>query len=234
MSNVPKSKRNKTLFEADHNFYDLRDTLTELIMMDFGLSKKKYAEVVDKYRLMIYTSPNIEELTKNYMNRLNKFIIWFIDKEAKILFDTLADISKEFTLANSIFPSENIFNLTEYNLRREHLDNALGLCYYIKQELNYIGRILPVDLDRFKKFIKKIDKQIDLFTGIRKSDNRFLVKKISFISFKYLYRVTFNRSNWWLRSVVTATNFANVNNNGNCNNNNAGNSNGVRPDSDKF
>ena len=34
---------------------------------------------------------------------------------------------------------------------------------------------------------------------------------------------------WWLRAVVSSTNFANVNNNGNANNNNASNSNGVRP-----
>ena len=40
-----------------------------------------------------------------------------------------------------------------------------------------------------------------------------------------------NRAAWWLRDVVSATNFANVNNNGNCNNNNASNANiGVRPD----
>ena len=37
-------------------------------------------------------------------------------------------------------------------------------------------------------------------------------------------------ANWWLRSVVSGSNFANVNNNGNANNNNASNSNGVRPD----
>ena len=38
------------------------------------------------------------------------------------------------------------------------------------------------------------------------------------------------RANWWLRDVVSAAYFANVNNNGNANNNNASNSNGVRPD----
>jgi hypothetical protein len=43
-------------------------------------------------------------------------------------------------------------------------------------------------------------------------------------------KATFESANWWLRSVVSATNFANVNNNGNANNNNASNSNGIRPD----
>ena len=37
------------------------------------------------------------------------------------------------------------------------------------------------------------------------------------------------RSNWWLRSVNSASNAANVNNNGNANNNSAANVNGVRP-----
>ena len=37
------------------------------------------------------------------------------------------------------------------------------------------------------------------------------------------------RANWWLRDVVSATNFANVNNNGNANYNNASNGNGIRP-----
>lgn len=34
-----------------------------------------------------------------------------------------------------------------------------------------------------------------------------------------------NRSNWWLETANSATNFCNVNNNGNANNNNAANTN---------
>ena len=45
-----------------------------------------------------------------------------------------------------------------------------------------------------------------------------------------IHRVAFVGGNWWLRCVVSAANFANVNSNGNANNNNASNSNGVRPD----
>lgn len=42
---------------------------------------------------------------------------------------------------------------------------------------------------------------------------------------EYIHR----RFTYWLRGVRSATNFCNVNNNGNANNNNASNSNGVRP-----
>ncbi|MCC8047308.1 MAG: DUF6273 domain-containing protein [Clostridiales bacterium] len=44
-----------------------------------------------------------------------------------------------------------------------------------------------------------------------------------------LFRAVSERANWWLRDVVSASNFANVNNNGNANYNNASNVNGVRP-----
>ena len=50
------------------------------------------------------------------------------------------------------------------------------------------------------------------------------------LAFKGRTYTTRVRANWWLRSVNSATNAANVNNNGNANNNNASNSNGVRPD----
>jgi hypothetical protein len=40
-----------------------------------------------------------------------------------------------------------------------------------------------------------------------------------------------SRSNWWLASSNSVTNFTNVNNNGNPDNNNATNANGAAPDS---
>ena len=42
--------------------------------------------------------------------------------------------------------------------------------------------------------------------------------------------MAFECANWWLRDPASGSNFANVNNNGNCNANNASNSNGIRPD----
>ena len=42
-------------------------------------------------------------------------------------------------------------------------------------------------------------------------------------------RVIFERANWWLRDVVSATNFARVASDGLANYNGASNSNGIRP-----
>ena len=48
--------------------------------------------------------------------------------------------------------------------------------------------------------------------------------------FRYRHDLIGISAAWWLRDVVSAANFANVNSNGNANNNNASNTNGIRPD----
>lgn len=64
-------------------------------------------------------------------------------------------------------------------------------------------------MNKYLRFADMIQTEINLIKGWRKSDNKFK------------------------RAISdTASNFANVNNNGNANYNNAGNSNGVRPDFD--
>mgnify|MGYP000891192033 CR=1 FL=1 len=66
---------------------------------------------------------------------------------------------------------------------------------------------LPVDIDKYLRFGELIQTEINLIKGWRKSDNKFK------------------------RAISdSASNFANVNNNGNANYNSASNSNGVRPD----
>ena len=83
------------------------------------------------------------------------------------------------------------------------------LCYRLTQELQYAIETLPVDVNVYLQFGEAIQTEINLIKGWRKSDNKF-------------------------KGVISdsATNFCNVNNNGNANNNNASNSNGVRPDFD--
>lgn len=93
--------------------------------------------------------------------------------------------------------------------RRIHQDRAIGQCYRLTQELQYAIETLPVDVNKYLRFADMIQTEINLLKGWRKSDNKFK------------------------RAISdSASNFANVNNNGNANYNNASNPNGVRPDFD--
>ena len=50
MSSTPKSQRSPTKFEAEHHFFALRDSVTELALQDFGFSEKKYLAKIEKFR----------------------------------------------------------------------------------------------------------------------------------------------------------------------------------------
>ena len=54
------------------------------------------------------------------------------------------------------------------------MNRAIGYCYALKQELNYIIRTLPVNINKFERFAEAIDKQIALYRGVRQSDNRLI------------------------------------------------------------
>lgn len=205
---VPKGKRKPSQFEVFHHLTRLRRDITELLLRDFGYSLEKSEKRLERK----FGGRPYEELTnreKTIYDRLKRrweaFDSWFVTDERKVIVECLRDITKEVYIANSIYPTCPE-ELTE---RRIHQELALGHCYRLTQELQYAIETLPVDVDTYLQFGEAIQKEINLIKGWRKSDNKF--------------KRAFSDS---------ATNFANVNNNGNANYNNASNANGVRPDFD--
>ena len=174
---VPKGKRKQSRFEAQHHFFRLRDEVTTLMLMDFGFSEYKYRQRMQRYAQNHITAENVEEITARYEKKCESFNKWFIDKECDAVLEILRNIESEFTQANSIFPSDTPAKLIEFIVRRHHMNKAIGYCYVLKQELNYVIRTLPVDINKFERFSDAIDKQVSLYKGIRQADNRFLRKK---------------------------------------------------------
>lgn len=174
MSNVVKSKRKTSQFEASHHLIKLRDDITKLCINDFGFSVDKCKERRDKYEVAVSHLSNKDEIMRRYDKKMDSFDTMFVDKECDVVLDLLRNIVEEFTYGNSIYPSNNIALLAEYIERRKHITKAISVCYILRNELNYIARILPVDLNRYKNISENIEKQILLFKGVRQSDNRFL------------------------------------------------------------
>ena len=174
MSSTPKSKRSQTRFEAEHYFFALRDQVTALMLLDFGFSEERYQKQIAHYKESHKAAPNVDEVVARYKKKCDAFNKWFIDKECDAVSDLLRKISVEFTIANSIYPSNSKSKVAEYCQRRQHLNEAIATCYALKQEIHYVIRVLPVDLNKYKNYDEAIRKQISLFKGVRKSDNRFL------------------------------------------------------------
>ena len=205
---VLKSKRKPSQFEVFHHLYKLRRNITDLLLRDFGYSFPKEEKRLSK-RFGNRPYGELSDTEKAHHDRLKArweaFDEWFVKDERGVIIDCLREITKHVFIANSIYPTCN----EELIRRRIHQDEALGQCYRLAQELQYAIETLPVDVNAYTQFGEMIQTEIALIKGWRKSDNKF-------------HRV----------ASISASNFANVNNNGNCNNNNASNSNGVRPDFD--
>ena len=205
---VLKAKRKSSQFEVFHHFYKTRKEITDLLLRDFGYDLERAEKRVAK----LFGGKPYEELTPEEKVRYDKlkakneaFDDWFIEDERKCIVDCLREITKEVFTANSIYPTV----MEELVERRLCQDRAIGQCYRLTQELQYAIETLPVDVNKYLRFADMIQTEINLIKGWRKSDNKFK------------------------RAISdSASNFANVNNNGNANYNNASNSNGVRPDFD--
>ena len=205
---VLKSKRKSSQFEVFHHLYKTRKEVTDLLLRDFGYNLERAEKKVEK----MFGGRRYEELTPEEKVRYDKlkakneaFDTWFIEDERKCVVDCLREITKEVFMANNIYPTV----MKELVERRLCQDRAVGQCYRLTQELQYAIETLPVDVNKYTRFADMIQTEINLIKGWRKSDNKFK------------------------RAISdSASNFANVNNNGNANYNNASNSNGVRPDFD--
>lgn len=205
---VLKSKRKASQFEVFHHFYKMRKEVTDLLLRDFGYDLER----AEKKAMKMFGDKTYEELTPEEKARYEKLMAknkafdeWFIADERQTVVDCLRSICEEVFVANSIYST----CMEELIERRIHQDRAIGQCYRLTQELQYAIETLPVDVNKYLRFADLIQTEINLLKGWRKSDNKFK------------------------RAISdSASNFANVNNNGNANYNNASNSNGVRPDFD--
>ncbi len=174
MGNVIKSKRKPSQFEASHNLIKVRDEITKLVMEDFGFSVEKANARRDKFLERFKGNSNIDNLIARYDMRTESFDKWFIQYESETIIKLLQEITNEFVVGNSIYPSETPIRLFEFAERRNHLTKAIALCYVLKSEVEYVIRVLPVDVNKFEHYAEIIDKQILLFKGVKKSDNKLL------------------------------------------------------------
>jgi len=174
---VPKGKRKESKFEAQHHFYRLRSEVTNLMLLDFGFSEEKYRKSIERYRETHAHAENVDEVVGRYQKKCDSFRKWFIDRECSVVLEALQRIGREFTIGNSIYPSETPAKIMEFCERRKHMDEAIAQCYVLKQELQYIISTLPVDINKYERIAVEIDRQIALYKGVRQSDNRLLKKK---------------------------------------------------------
>lgn len=172
MSSVVASKRKESQFEMYDLYYKLRAKLTNILLMDFGYNtKKRIAPIQKMYALDSYENMSEQQRANFdiYYKRTLGFDEWFILEGRKSILDIMRTIGREIFLANTIYPT----CMDELNDRRRHQNNAIGQCYWLVQEMQYVMETLPVDVNKYLYVVQDIENFITKLKNWRKSNNKF-------------------------------------------------------------
>lgn len=171
---VPKGRRNLSGLEFYRNAILLRKEISLFLLRDFGIK--------DKVRKVTYPSKDMSEedsklfddLVEKYgiTNEIDKYPEWIVDELRRSIMGLLRDLIMNITSANTIYP----YYKSEFYERRNFHNLAIINCEQLYQELQYISTIVPVNAEKFTRYLDMIDREIFLLRGWKKSSNRLLDK----------------------------------------------------------
>lgn len=171
---VPKSDRSISKLEFFKNATELRKDFVDLLLRDFGVKKRKWN--IENFSASYHFNDEDAEIMKKLCERyeinglITEFPEWLIDNERQKILKILNNLIHNITIANTIYPQHE----AEYYERRILQDHAIGNCEELFQEMQYCLDIFPVDANKYMGFVDKINKEIALLKGWRKSDNKTL------------------------------------------------------------
>ena len=117
--------------------------------------KAAFTEICEKY--------SISKVTDNYPE-------WLINMYREKILKTLASIKQNIRDANEVYP----YYESEFFARRNYQDDAIRGCGELYDIFTLCKETLPVDADKYDRFVKHIEYEATLLKGWRKSDNRII------------------------------------------------------------
>lgn len=146
------SKRTESKFEAIIHSVELHDMLIDLIQRNFGVrdieqfvrTRFAYSVEEDEYAKHRY-------LMHNFKSRVDQLA---------------SQLTSNVRAANSLYPT----SMAEYERRREYQNNAIVNCEQLIKELQRVVEIFDVDINLYGRYVKAIDREIDLIKKWRLRD----------------------------------------------------------------
>ena len=170
---VLKNLRSLSSMEFYKNAIKIRKELTLWLLKDFG-NKRNVRSV---HHVIKDIDPEdqqtIDDIFVKYGKNPNKgfqseYPEWYVAVEREAIANILRDMIQNITKANSIY----VQSMNEYDMRRAYQTKAIGDCYVLYQELQYIISVFGTDLNRFIPILEDIEKEISLLRGWRQSGNK--------------------------------------------------------------
>ncbi len=170
---VPASKRGKSKTEFFHSAYKLNDEITQLLLRDFGLKT-----ISRDLNAFTYKSKMSEEDRQTFTDLSNKYHInvesaypyWLIDYYRHCILHILEQLISNIIVANTIYANSE----REFYDRRHYQWLAIANCYQLLQAMQTVIRNLPVDAEKYMRYVDMIEAEIESLKAWKKSDNRIL------------------------------------------------------------
>jgi hypothetical protein len=147
---VIKSKRSISKLEFYHTARVMRQEITSLLRRDFGIHSRGNAKQIDPNLPDDYYDEDMRDLSRSIK-------------------ELLRNLMMNITGGNTIYPA----TLEDTKLRRHYQNQAIVNCEQLHQEFLFCEDTLPVKASKFVPYIEKIESEIKLLKGWRKSTNRF-------------------------------------------------------------
>lgn len=162
--------RKLSQYEFYVNALHLRKSMRFLLLRDLGI-KDKVREIREFSKQM--NEEDREEFirlaTENHLERFKtNYPEWVIEKLRNQIWEHLDQMIDHITFAYSVWPTSK----AEYDHRRLEMDKAVSSCECLKKDLEGAIDILPIDAEKYLPYVEKIEKEIALIKGWRKSDNK--------------------------------------------------------------
>lgn len=154
---IKKADRTESVFEVISHAIYMRGQFDLLFIRNMGI-KNQDSILRQKYDIPINDTESKQEFVTN-----------FLSKEKIYISNLTRSVIQYITMANSIYPT----SMEEYSHRRYLQNNAIGLCFTLISELQYLLEVLNVNGNNYLYYYEIINKEIALIKGWRKSDNKF-------------------------------------------------------------
>lgn len=161
---VLKSKRKPSQFEVFHHLNKVRKEVTDLLLRDFGYSKRKAAQRLEKK----FSGRSYEELTDvekeiydHFRKQQEAFDTWFIEDERKAVVDCLRSIGEHVYTATEIVEIAQDLGIT-VNIRKTRICKLSEMWRFlqIQYSLTDTGRVIhkihPKRLTGMRRKAKKL------------------------------------------------------------------------------
>lgn len=172
MSVLAKDRRESPLRVLTH-WMEVRIEFNRLFVFNFGYDKKKVIQAVRReyhvYEATDQMKPQRLELFKSVIAMNEKAALEILEDSKKFLLDGFRQVEDHIYIANTIYPTTP----EELSLRRCHQDEALGICFSMMKELEFIMRAMPVHSEKFPKYIQLVNEELTLLKSWRSSNNKF-------------------------------------------------------------